>query len=361
MTGSPSSKHASIFNNFNLVIMYLVLYDPDMRIPRGALIAGNRGQHFHVISRVVDRRLIFKEKEKSVFLGLMRQFESFSGLRVKAYCVMGNHFHLLIHVPVKPEEISNAEVRERMRHIYSEKKLREYDEMLSERVVNGDKGYEKEFYDRMRCRMYDLSQFVKDIKLRFSKWYNGLNERKGTLWEERFRSIVIEGEGNILLRVAAYIELNPLRARIVNDPKDYRWCSYTESLAGGRMAREGIMSIVSGTGNVLNWDKACEAYRQQLYFRAMSKNSSKPSMDGADADNSSMELDWSRLSDLDLLRVKVRYFSDGLIIGSRHFIEEFYRERKEYFGRRRTKICSKAESAGDEEGGEVYTYRNVGD
>lgn len=341
--------------------MYLVLYCARMRIPRGALIAGNRGQYFHVISRVVDRRLILKEKEKSAFLRLIRQFESFSGLRVKAYCLMGNHFHLLIYVPVKPGEISNAEVRERMRHIYSEKRLKEYDEMISERVGNGDEGYENEFYDRMRCRMYDLSNFVKDIKLRFSKWYNGLNERKGTLWEERFRSIVIEGQGNVLLRVAAYIELNPLRARLVNDPREYRWCSYTESLAGGKTAREGIISLVSGMGNALNWEKASKAYRQHLYFRAITQSSSKPVMTESDAGNCSMESDWSRLSEMDILRVKVRYFSDGLIIGSRDFIEEFYGERRKYFGFGRTKICSKAESAGYEEGGEVYTYRNVPD
>ena len=54
-------------------------------------------------------------------------------------------------------------------------------------------------------------------------WFNKRENRKGTLWEERFTS-VLEGELATLSVMSAYIHLNPVRAGLVQDPKDYRWC-----------------------------------------------------------------------------------------------------------------------------------------
>ncbi len=71
---------------------------------------------------------------------------------------------------------------------------------------------------------------MKLLKQRFSQWHNARNARKGTLWEERFRSVLVDGAGEALLTMAAYIDLNPVRAGIVQDPKDYRWSGYGEAL-----------------------------------------------------------------------------------------------------------------------------------
>jgi putative transposase len=88
--------------------------------------------------------------------------------------------------------------------------------------------------------MYDISVFIKELKGRFAQWYNQLHERCGVLWAERFKSILLEG-GEALAAVAAYIELNPVRAGVCDDPKDYRYCGYAEALAkGSLLAREGI-------------------------------------------------------------------------------------------------------------------------
>ena len=56
--------------------------------------------------------------------------------------------------------------------------------------------------------------------------------RKGTLWEDRFRSVLVEGAGLALATMAAYIDLNPVRAGMVEDPKDYRWSGYGAAMAG---------------------------------------------------------------------------------------------------------------------------------
>ena len=86
---------------------------------------------------------------------------------------------------------------------------------------------------RVMSRMWDVSGFMKSLKGRFTQWYNRLNGRKGTLWEERFKSVLVEGVGRGLATMAAYIDLNPVRAGLVEDPKDYRWCGYGEALGGG--------------------------------------------------------------------------------------------------------------------------------
>lgn len=52
--------------------------------------------YYHCISRVVDRQFVLQEEEKEQFVALMRKLEAFHGMRVVTYCILSNHFHLLI-------------------------------------------------------------------------------------------------------------------------------------------------------------------------------------------------------------------------------------------------------------------------
>ncbi len=61
--------------------------------------SGERPVIYHVISRVVDRRFVLGAEEKEHFRMLMRMYENFSGCRVLSYCLMSNHFHILLEVP----------------------------------------------------------------------------------------------------------------------------------------------------------------------------------------------------------------------------------------------------------------------
>ena len=72
-------------------------------------------------------------------------------------------------------------------------------------------------------RMHDLSSFVGELKQRLSQWYNLRNGRSGPLWEDRFKSVLVQGEPGLLAMVAAYIDLNAVRAGIVKDPREWRW------------------------------------------------------------------------------------------------------------------------------------------
>jgi hypothetical protein len=65
---------------------------------------------------------------------------------------------------------------------------------------------------------------MKTLKQKFSIWFNRTHGHVGVLWEARFKSVIVDGEWSSLLKVAAYIDLNAVRAGLADDPKDYRWC-----------------------------------------------------------------------------------------------------------------------------------------
>ena len=324
-----------------------------MRLLRSMVCSGQQAQVFHVISRVVDRNCIFNEEEKGRFMGFMRQLEAFTGVEVLSYCLMGNHFHLLLHVPAKPEKISDEEVRGRMKALYGEKKMGEIDIKIEEHRGSGDMQFEVDLYDQMRRRMYDLSSYVRDLKWRFSKWYNVENERKGTLWEERFRSVLVEPSESAMMRVAAYIELNPVRAGLVDQPHEYRWSSFTEAVAGGELARQGIMKVVAGLEGKMSWDKASRQYRSYFLYKAAEQNQSRKGLDSeeyAEAMKNGGELDKS-----EELKTRLRYFTEGLVIGSESFLKRFVSERREQIGEHRKKEGYKVEKGKDG----MYAYRQV--
>jgi hypothetical protein len=69
-------------------------------------------------------------------------------------------------------------------------------------------------------------------------------DRCGPLWEQRFKSVLVEGSQDALLTMAAYIDLNPVRARLVADPQDYRYSGYVEAMGGAKEAREGLRHLM---------------------------------------------------------------------------------------------------------------------
>jgi len=90
---------------------------------------------------------------------------------------------------------------------------------------------------RFERRRGSLSQFMKELKMRMTRYMNKRLNRTGTLWESRYKSVLVEGSELALLTVAAYIDLNPVRAGIVDRPEDYHWCGYSEAISGTRGAK----------------------------------------------------------------------------------------------------------------------------
>jgi REP element-mobilizing transposase RayT len=299
---------------------------------------------YHCVSRVVDGRFIFGRDEKEYFLALVREYETFGELRVLTFCLMDNHFHLLVAVPKRPATLpSAAEVLVRLQALSGHRDLSALRQQLDHFRTHPDVAAEQALLERFYARMWNLSAFLQVIKQRFSQWYNRRTGRKGTLWQERFRSVVVEGQGHALTTMAAYIDLNAVRARLVRDPKDYRWCGYGEAVAGHHRARLGIQALVTALqrGRQESVSKSLEVYRMHLYVagnegRETIGEDGQPAR-GALTREAMVEVlnAKGRLPVGDYLRCRVRYFCDGTVFGTRGFVNEVFRARREHFGAKR--------------------------
>ena len=233
---------------------------------------GGRGGIYHCVSRVVDRQFVLKRAEREQFVKLMRLYEEFCGVRVLAFCVMSNHFHILLEVPPRPAEgLPERELFRRLSLLYSEAYVEEVRELLRRAKKAGDQTGVEAVKEKFFYRMWDLSQFMKTLKQRFTQWFNKRHGRKGTLWEDRFKSVVVE-DGYAARVMAAYIDLNPVRAGLVKRPEEYRWCSYAEALAGKMAAREGIERVMGeceefciGRRVTRKWREVISSYRVILF------------------------------------------------------------------------------------------------
>jgi len=278
------------------------------------------------MSHSVSGTPYFDERAKEILRKMIWQVADFSGVEVLTYCVMSNHFHVLVRVPVA-DQISDAELLRRYRVLYPKptKFQTAAIEVMEKQLAEG--GEEAVAIRRkLLARMGDVSEYMKAVKQRFSVWYNRTHQRTGTLWSERFKSVLVEGRGNPLQTMAAYIDLNPVRAGLVRDPKDYRFCGYAEALAGGLGARCGLRHIwrayTDGSErNKLSIDEALRMHRE-LIFGHRAAEPGLPEMERERA-LKVLEKGGAVLPKATVLRCRVRYFTDGAILGTEDYVRSF--------------------------------------
>lgn len=298
---------------------------------------------YHVISRVIEQKFIFGSEERQFFLSLIRAQEAFSGVRVLTWVLMSNHFHMLCVVDVEAGEalkanMSDEDILERLQHIYGQTQLREIEADLKQLRERGSKeGYES-FRGRFLKRMYDLSSFVGEIKQRFSSYYNRNANRKGPLWEDRFKSLLVEGKGgsDLVLVIGAYIDLNPVRAGTVVEPADYRYCGYAAAVSGDLIARERIAELLGIQGE--SWEEIARCYRSILMETGVEVVDDHGNVLKKGISIEAVEQE--RLRDYamrkrTLLLCKIRYFSEGLVLGSREFVEAQFKKNRAKMGVKR--------------------------
>ena len=289
---------------------------------------------YHLMSRVIEHRFIFGDVEKSFLHNLMRRMEVFTGCEVRTYAFMDNHFHILLHVPEK-RAISDAEVMRRVKILYGKKKFSIMENKWDLWIEKGQEDKVKAQLDGFRVRMYDISEFMKTFKQRFSIYYNANHGRRGAgpLWHDRFKSVLVEENENAQVTVAAYIDLNPVRAGAVKDPKDYHWSGYAEAVSRRGCSLYGL-SMLFVDSDLTNKQVLSE-YRQYLYYegaRKLNEYTGEVTKFGFRRDLVDKVLDeGGELSVIQLLNCRVRYFSDGLVIGSKEFVERMLNEHNDQF------------------------------
>ena len=332
---------------------------------------------YHVLSRVVDRRFVLEDAEREHFRMLVRIQENFTGCRVLSYCIMSNHFHILLEVPPMPEDgISDAELLKRLGAIYNEVAVAAVAKELADAHEAGLADLVAQIHARFTYRMHNLSEFMKTLLQRFTRWFNRTYERSGTLWEERFKSVIVES-GVAARTVAAYIDLNPVRAGMEKDPAAYRWSSYGEAIGGGangngKKAREGLVRACLGHEGAgfesKKWAEVSRIYRRAMGF-ALGRNSGRaevgsgiqnPNLNRAEAlaaaDNGTV------LPDIGIAKMlfrRVRYFTDGAVIGSKAFVNEAFASSRERFPAKRKDGARRMKGSGSPAAGVLWSLRDL--
>ena len=335
---------------------------------------------YHCVSRVVDRRFAFGSEDKEQLRTYMRMYEKFSGCRVLTYCFMCNHIHLLLEVPpLAPGGLSDEELLQRLGCLYNGAVVAEVAKRLKEYRDSGSDAAAIELHEHYTYRMHSLSEYMKGFVQRFTQWHNRKHGRRGGLWEDAFKSVLVE-DGLAARTMAAYIDLNPVRARIVSDPAKYRWSGYGEAVGGGkrgngRRAREGLVRAYcceQGVGfEAEQWQEVSRLYRR-LMGLALGRKPGRAEVAGAgnragqDTLNTAEMLDskdnGTVLKDLgfaQMLHCRVRYFTDGAVIGSKEFVNEAFARARERFSAKRKDGARAMRGSGSAAKGLLWSARDL--
>jgi len=151
-------------------------------MPRTARIAPKENI-YHVLTRGNNRQLVFGDDDDfNRYLDLLSHYREKYRFKLYHYVLMTNHVHLIL----EPSEKGG-----------------------------------------------DLSEIMKGINLSYALHYKRKHNHTGHFWQDRYKSILISKD-QYLLTCGSYVELNPVRAKIVVDPKDYPWSSYPVYAHGKR-------------------------------------------------------------------------------------------------------------------------------
>ncbi len=295
-------------------------------MPRIArIIVKNEPAVYHVMSRTALDGFVLGDIEKEYLVELIKKLSRVYFTEVLGFCIMGNHFHLLVRMH-QDDKSSDDDIKERFKLYYGEKN--------SARELNCTNILQ------LRKKWSDLSEYMKEIKQSFSRFYNRRHNRKGFFWSERFKSVIVDN-GETLINCLAYIDLNPVRAGIVEKPENYRWSSIGYHLQTNN--KDDFLSLDFGLAEFnpgeigepvtsefhgVNDKKISERlryYRKFLYEKGNIKN---------------LEREKSRdfeVDDVDRFLYRTRYFTDSGIIGSKAFVDRVYQDFKDYFSSKHEK------------------------
>jgi REP element-mobilizing transposase RayT len=283
---------------------------------------------YHCMTRVVNKERLFDDPAREILRRQLWLVAEYCGIEVLTYAILYNHFHVLVKVP-RQAGVSDDELLRRYHLLYptpTRYQIARLSVIQSQLATNGPEAVV--WRRRQLSLMGDVSQYMKLLKQRFSIWFNRSHGRIGTLWCERFKSVLVEPQGNALRIMAAYIDLNLVRAGLATDPMDGRFCGYAEAVAGGEHARRGIMAVPGLT----DWNEAQAAYRQGLFGTGAAIREHKHAITHEVCQRVMHE--GGKLPLVDVLRCRVRYFSDGAVLGSQAFVATHLARYRQRTGRR---------------------------
>lgn len=303
---------------------------------------------FHIISRTTGADILFHHEEKEYFLKLLERFAAGFFVEVHAFCIMGNHFHILATgLELEAKKAPVEDLYRRYRILYP--KMPEPPEGRYEAngtlIPDADGGV-----NRLRERLGAVSRFVQELKQSFSRWYNKKHKRKGYLWSERFKGVIVD-KGEAQLICSAYIDLNPVRANMVKRPEEYRWSSLGMQVRSPGRAKKLLRMIPDSSGFDGDEERNLEShpeythflssepkeklawYREFVYISGGMEREGKGSISQEIVDE--VVRCHGKLGIGDSFRYRVKNISEGLAIGTYSFISLLQEKHRRKFIRPR--------------------------
>lgn len=284
-----------------------------MRYARVKFELGQDG-FMHVYNRTVGTtgEFPFGRREKEEFFRRLEALNEFYAVEVLSALVMGNHFHAILYVPadLPPDE----EVVARYRRRYPKgRKLRAGSRRCR----------------RLAMKLRDVSEFMAELQQPFTRWFNRTRprRRRGHLWAGRFKNTLLEG-GLAVWDCWKYIEMNPVRAHLATHPAEYRFGSYgrwsgtgTNPFAEALKVR--VLPSLQGLLHVETLeDVRVELRKEFARMKATDERRTEEETCSAIAVAAEKESFTTRADR------RVRYWVDGLIIGSESYIHRMMQQSR---------------------------------
>ena len=218
---------------------------------------------------------------------------------VAAFQLMGNHYHLVMRFdPLR--ELTTEEFWERALLIYPNS-MKMLDAWPAKR------------WQRLSQRLFDVSEFMRNVQAAFTRWYNSVHERKGHLWGARFKSNLLYGP-EAVLEAVLYVELNAVRAGLAVQPEEYSGGSLHHREIGQDKWLLPLTEFLPEPG-----PKPFERFKELIYHRGavVTKPNQKPLSPEV------LERERARgFAPHGVYRKRLRYFSDSVVLGGELLVRE---------------------------------------
>ena len=283
---------------------------------------------YHLYSRVAGVSGYYPLGEKLARAKLIWLFKFYSNIyrvKIAGFSIMGNHYHLVVEFE-EFKKLDREELKKIALKMYSRDSIK-----LG--------GWTAEKWERFNRRIFDVSEFMRNVQAAFARWFNDKNHRKGRFWGDRFKSTLLEDE-KAMRDCLYYVELNALRAGIVARPEEYCGCS----LFFREIKDDRFMMSLKTLMNAKNRATAMRDYKASIYYRGnvRSKTGQQEIPDYIIKQEEALGFESQGI-----YAKRARHFVDGLVIGSSDYIESYLSKLKQtgQYLRRKNPIKSKNEDA----------------
>jgi REP element-mobilizing transposase RayT len=300
------------------------------------MVNDNETTVYHVMSRTALDGFPLGEIEKDFMLDLIKRYSALYFVEIMGLCLMGNHFHLLAKM-IPEYNYTDEDIQKRYENFYGD-----------------DSVFASGWIPSLRAKLSSLSEFVREIKVNFARYYNKKHNRRGYFWGDRFKSVIVEN-GETLINCLAYIDLNPVRAGIVSRPEDYRWNSLgyhvqtdnkdnflsldfgpvkCASLSLRELHKAGLAEF-----GVLEAKERLRRYRQYVYEAGALDRTDTGTAKAIEKDIVEKERKKKyEIKRVERFRYRTRYFTDSGIIGTKEYVSKNYQKFKDLFMSKREKV-----------------------